>query len=304
MTGALSDPAVLDGASARLLDALPVAVAIVDRSGRLVFVNSALCQLTGFHPGHLVGRDVEVLVPEPRRAHHRALRRRLSDAPAARAMGSGLPIWCVRADGTSFAADISLAPLHVGERTYVVATIRDDTERRAKEADLAFRALHDPLTGLANRSLVLDRIEQALGRASRGSLPVTVLFVDLDHFKDVNDQLGHKAGDDVLVETSRRLESAVRPGDNVGRLGGDEFVVVCEGLSSPSIRAELADRIVRAIRLPMQTSAGVVSLTASVGVAVAGAGDAGELLAAADEAMYGAKRSGGDRSSLDQGAGP
>ena len=106
----------------------------------------------------------------------------------------------------------------------------------------------------------------------------------------------------MLVETSRRLESAVRPGDNVGRLGGDEFVVVCEGLWSPSTRAELADRIVRAIRLPVQTSAGVVTLTASVGVAVAGAGDAGALLAAADEAMYGAKRSGGNRSSLDQGA--
>ena len=112
-----------------------------------------------------------------------------------------------------------------------VANVRDITERKKFEALLAHRALHDPLTGLANRQLILDRAEQMLVRSRRSGAPMAALFIDLDNFKDANDSLGHGAGDKLLQVVARRLLGILRSGDTVGRLGGDEFVILAEGVS-------------------------------------------------------------------------
>jgi diguanylate cyclase (GGDEF)-like protein len=162
-----------------------------------------------------------------------------------------------------------------------------DEERRRLQEALAHQALHDGLTGLANRTLLFDRLEKELQSARRYGGRLALLFVDLDDFKAVNDTRGHDAGDEVLVEVARRLQAVVRPSDTVARLGGDEFVILCERLEGAADEAvAIADRAREVLE--------EISLSASVGIAIAtGAEDADTLVNRADDAMYAAKRRGG-----------
>ncbi len=155
-----------------------------------------------------------------------------------------------------------------------------------------YQALHDPLTGLPNRLLLSDRIEQALARADRAGGGVVVMFLDLDLFKVVNDSLGHHAGDALLVEVATRLQSAVRSGDTLARFGGDEFVVVCEGVDGDEV-GTVASRITNALHHPFTSHQRHVTVTASIGVALAdGMSEPHTLLRDADAAMYQAKARG------------
>jgi diguanylate cyclase (GGDEF)-like protein/PAS domain S-box-containing protein len=174
----------------------------------------------------------------------------------------------------------------------LVATVHDITERRAFEQQLEAQALHDPLTGLANRVLFADRVEQALVRARRSRLPPTVLYLDLDDFKQINDTLGHPAGDEVLVEIARRIEATVRGEDTAGRLGGDEFAVLIDETRAVEEAEALAMRLEAAFAPPFETGGSRFSLGCSIGIvraATAGA-SSNELLRNADIAMYAAKR--------------
>jgi diguanylate cyclase (GGDEF)-like protein len=207
-------------------------------------------------------------------------------------MGGSLEITCRRKDGSTFPIDVSIGPLADG---HVICTVRDDSERGATMAALRHQALHDPLTGLANRTLLEDRLRLAIRRVRRHHLLVCVLFVDLDHFKSVNDLLGHAAGDAVLREVAARIQRVVRPEDSVCRYGGDEFVVVCDDLENQSEAEAVADRIVTILR-GLAPSGLATEITASVGVAVGdGQSSAEDLLADADHAAYRAKATGRDR---------
>jgi diguanylate cyclase (GGDEF)-like protein/PAS domain S-box-containing protein len=169
--------------------------------------------------------------------------------------------------------------------------------RKHAEAELAHAATHDPLTGLPNRALFLDRLAMALGRASRGEGAVGVLLFDLDRFKVVNDSLGHAAGDQLLMQVAERLGQVVRPGDTVGRLGGDEFVMVCDELNGEIDAIGIADRMAEALMAPFALDEAEVTVAASVGIAVAsGPGcDPTALVRDADAAMYRAKERGRNR---------
>ncbi len=158
-------------------------------------------------------------------------------------------------------------------------------------------SLHDPLTGLPNRVLLVDRIDQALTRSGRLGQLIAVFFADLDRFKRVNDLYGHRVGDELLVAFAVRLQEALRPGDTAARLAGDEFVVLCENLKDESEAHVIAARLRSALRAPFKLSTGTISMSASVGIAFAGhAGAVSEqLLGDADAAMYQAKRRGGGR---------
>ncbi len=177
---------------------------------------------------------------------------------------------------------------------------RARSEAREKSLELTHRALHDALTGLPNRGLVLDRAEQALARTARRQGMVTgALFLDVDNFKHVNDNLGHAAGDELLQVIAQRLQQTMRGQDTVGRLGGDEFVVLVEAGAHESIVDVLADRLVEALREPVELTGGkIVTVTVSIGVAVGRYATPDALLRDADLALYAAKAAGRDRYSL------
>ncbi|MCC5950711.1 MAG: diguanylate cyclase [Acidimicrobiia bacterium] len=178
-----------------------------------------------------------------------------------------------------------------------VADVTEDTEARAAlhraQEELWTAANHDHLTGLPNRALFLDRLEQALARERREGHGVAVLYCDLDGFKAVNDRHGHQLGDDVLVELARRFGGVLRDTDTACRMGGDEFVALCEGFTSEEEMVAAGERLVQALSLPVPTSHGGIVVGATVGIAVAdGSSTPGGLLSLADRAMYAAKAHG------------
>ncbi|HEX8939263.1 MAG TPA: EAL domain-containing protein [Candidatus Limnocylindrales bacterium] len=267
-------------------------VAIVGPDRRLAYVSPAVGPLLGLEAASLVGTDAVDLVHRDDAA---AARAHLEEAGAA--------------PGTVLATELRLVDGHGGWREFevlannlldqpavagMVLTYRDVTERKAFVRQLAYEAFHDPLTDLPNRALFVDRLGQALARATRRDTSVGVLFLDLDNFKIVNDSLGHQLGDELLVGVATRLRSAVRAADTVARMGGDEFTILLEDVTEAAEAVEVAERIREAFRAPFAIAGRDVFMTASVGVAVAaGAGrTADSLLRDADLAMYRAKASG------------
>jgi diguanylate cyclase (GGDEF)-like protein/PAS domain S-box-containing protein len=182
-------------------------------------------------------------------------------------------------------ADEEVSLVHAVANILATALTRLRNEERMRH-----EAVHDPLTGLANRTLLRDRLEHALARSERDGSLTGVLFLDLDGFKQVNDAHGHAAGDEVLVELSRNLRHAVRPGDTVARLGGDEFVVVCEDVDESAVVA-VADRLKTATEAPLLAGGAGHTLSASIGIAL-GQDNPDTLMSDADAALYRAKAGG------------
>jgi len=174
-----------------------------------------------------------------------------------------------------------------------------DHELGRRQEELAFMATHDSLTGLPNRTLILDRVEQMLVRSRRSQTPVAALFIDLDNFKSINDTLGHDAGDELLRAVAARLDGVVRAADTLGRLGGDEFVVIAEDLSLAAGPELIAERLLEALEQPFtlgaDEGASGLTVTASVGIAAGERSTAADLLRDADIAMYRAKWDGKNR---------
>jgi len=187
-----------------------------------------------------------------------------------------------------------------GRVVRMLGTAQDVTERRAAERLLEHQALHDALTGLPNRGLFLDRLQHALTRARRPGSNLAVYFCDVDDFKDVNDSLGHDAGDELLIALPPRLREGLRAGDTVARFGGDEFVILCEDLASEGEAIRIAERIGAAFALPFKLDGRPHHLSVSVGVVFVRAGEssASEVLRDADAAMYRAKSGGKGRFEL------
>jgi diguanylate cyclase (GGDEF)-like protein/PAS domain S-box-containing protein len=202
-----------------------------------------------------------------------------------------------RRDGDVFCAEVTVMNLlddaNVGG---IVVTLRDVQERKALEEQLVRHAFHDPVTGLANRALLTNRVAHAQARERRGGLPCSLLLLDLDDFKTVNDSLGHEAGDELLAELARRLRACIRSGDTPARLGGDEFAVLVEDTKDAHVAREVAERIATTLRAPFTLGATEVVLGASIGIAVsAPGGSEQDVFRNADVAMYQAKKRGKGR---------
>ena len=199
-------------------------------------------------------------------------------------------------------ADVLSLALAALQRTLDITLIQVgeffESERHRADEQLAFLATHDALTGLPNRTLILDRVEQMLARSRRSQAPVAALFIDLDNFKAINDTLGHGVGDELLCAVAARLDGVVRAADALGRLGGDEFVVISEDLSIAAGPELIAERLLDALDQPFKLGAGNetrVTVTASIGIAVSEKAEAADLLRDADIAMYRAKWDGKNR---------
>ena len=197
-------------------------------------------------------------------------------------------------DGRIIYVDITLHRLDFAGRPAMLVLAQDITERRELDDRLRHQAFHDTLTGLANRALFRDRVEQAMARGLRSKESCAVLFIDLDNFKAINDSVGHTAGDAVLIEVARRLRGSLRPSDTAARLGGDEFAVLIEGVSKDAKATRVARRVAESLKRPVEVDDDVWFISGSIGIAFSGEGgeNVDAILRNADVAMYDAKRRG------------
>ena len=282
--------------AARLIEVLEKSnevVVLSEPSGRLVYSNPRAKEFLGLGDEHDVG---ELSSFESRE--------RLRDEvmPLVRAHGLWTGELTLRtSEGNDVPVIATLQAHREDSEIVLISTLAHDiTDLKRAQHRLEYEATHDALTGLPNRSMFLEVGEQALGRAQRHDATTAVLFLDLDGFKEVNDSLGHDAGDRVLVDIARNLRVSVRAGDLVARLGGDEFCVLCENVESREEMLELGERVCNTVSLPMSVLGREVKIGASIGVAFDTAGETqiGNLLRQADVALYRAKRAGGYRVEL------
>ena len=267
----------------------------IDHRGRVLEFNPAAEATFGHRRGEVLGRELaELILPPGLREGHRAELARYRETRESPMLGTRRETSALHADGRELAVELAIT--QTGEargRPVFTAFLRDITERRQTEERLAHLALHDPLTDLPNRRLLVDHLALSCGRGRRSGAPTTLLYLDLDGFKPINDRLGHGAGDELLVALGHRLKQAVRPADTVARLGGDEFAVLCEDLPGDDEAVAIALRVCGAVEEPIELADGRrVSVSASVGLATGrGADDTPDsLIARADAAMYKAKQ--------------
>lgn len=279
--------------SKKILDLAGMAILATDSSGTITAVNRVLSSLFGYAESELIGMNMSFLVPPHlRQRHNKYIEMFLENEFNEMVMGKKGEGIGYRKDGTFFPIEASIAKFRSGDDWVLVATLQDLTEVKKHQEMLTKQASHDVLTGLPNRELLHERIENALARSKRREENIALLFVDLDDFKSINDRHGHNAGDHLLKTLSSRLIENVRPGDTVSRFSGDEFVILCEYVSDPSDMASLAERINQAIRLPVEYKSTLLVVTASIGIAL-GHGtthSSEDLLRSADNAMHTVKQ--------------
>jgi len=266
-------------------------IIVTDAAGNILYESPAVERVLGYKPDHRVGTNALATIHPDEAA-------RVTDilAYVTRHPGEFRTLECraMHADGAWRWLEITASNVLDDPNVMgIVGNYRDITERKLLEAQLAHQASHDALTGLANRALFRDRLEHSLARARRHSEPVSVLFLDLDDFKAVNDSLGHSAGDTVLVAVANRLRGCMRESDLAARFGGDEFAALFEDTAGPQAEAA-AKRILQTLAPPVDVHGHPVPAQASIGLAVVSDGSCGpdELLRRADAAMYAAKARG------------
>jgi diguanylate cyclase (GGDEF)-like protein/PAS domain S-box-containing protein len=264
----------------------------VEASGpRVAFVNDGFCNMYGVRREEVIGQTPVVFGIVER--HHAILEDLLDD------VFDNLPFEAEatarRKDGSEFELDIQLIPVEDGgELTHWVAFLRDVTEARNQVVALRHQAMHDSLTGLPNRVMLLDRFEKAIDRSRQEALPVALLLMDLDRFKEVNDTFGHHFGDVLLRQVALRLQNQARDAETVARLGGDEFAIVLPAPRDNEAVTGLAQAILNSLEQPFVIEGQVLEVGASIGIAlfpIHGA-DGRTLLRRADVAMYAAKQAG------------
>lgn len=266
----------------------PMGVAVAAPDGVVLACNPALGRLLGRDPAHVVGRVLhdEVVHPDDLdtvrrfRALMLAGRTRLVRHECRWVVGGGRVAWVM--------VSVAKAPGDGDRLDRAVIHVEDITERKQREAELHHRALHDALTGLANRVLLLERIRDALAHHDRHARPSQLFYLDLNGFKAVNDRFGHAAGDAVLTQLARRIVAVLREGDTAARVGGDEFVVLCDGID-PRHTASVAERLRAAAARPFLVDGVEIVLSAAVGSYPVHLADPLALLREADRRMYESK---------------
>lgn len=274
-----------------IVDSSPNALLMFDPQGTLALANAASQRILGYTQEELLGRSVDLLLPEVR----------VAPPQAAAPVGTGLDERMARhKDGHLVPVDVGLSPISTAEGHFTLATVVDMTARRQAEQAMVRLAYYDVLTGLPNRRMLIERLQHALSVGSRHGRYGALLFLDVDNFKSINDTVGHDAGDLMLQDVAARLQQSLRGSDSVARIGGDEFVVLLEELDATREGAathaqEVAHKIRVVLCQPYTLHGRVFAGSVSIGVALWGGGqseDVGDLLKRSDMAMYDAKRGG------------
>ncbi len=279
------EAAALEVKRISLLSDMSQEILIIARDGIIVQVNAAGVRMLGESGAPLIGRTVlELVSPAERPTVLRRMSRR-------EAVLNHEEIHLIGAGHTLVSVEFSCSTIDYEEQPAMVFAFRDLTDRKRDEARIRHLAHHDALTDLPNRFLLNQRLTDAFAEASKSNTTVSLLYLDLDNFKPVNDQLGHAAGDALLILVAQRLQAELRTGDTVARIGGDEFVIVT-AFDQPEYAASIARRIVDALSQPFEIFSNRVGIGTSIGVAIYPKdGDSQDvLLHAADTALYRAKQ--------------
>ncbi|MFN7695837.1 MAG: EAL domain-containing protein [Burkholderiales bacterium] len=298
---ALEQQQALERQSAHLqavVENMADAVVTIDAKGCIQSFNRAASDIFGFLPESVIGRNVSMLMPAPDSAQHDAYLARYAATREARILGMPREVQGRRSDGSVFPIHLSITPTNQGDAPMFVGVMRDITQRRQAEEEIRRLAFYDPLTGLPNRRLLVDRLEKALAAAARHGQHGAVMFIDLDHFKQLNDTLGHAVGDLLLQQVGSRLMGCIRQVDSAARLGGDEFVVLLSELDGQVTEAAMqaanvAEKIMATLEPSYLLGSQPYRITPSIGIAVFRDNEpVDELLKKADIAMYQAKSAG------------
>jgi diguanylate cyclase (GGDEF)-like protein/PAS domain S-box-containing protein len=282
----------VDDFYAALVTSCEDAIVTTTIDGVVTHWNAAATRIYGYAAEEMLGRSLGSIAPPDDVAE-------MTETVALVAAGVRVESFDARRihrDGRVLDASVTASPIRdaAGAVQGLSWVERDVTGRRHVERMITHLAFHDPLTGLANRTLLDDRLQRSLERTRRSGDFVGVSYLDLDHFKDVNDRFGHPMGDRLLQLVASRLQGLLRPDDTLARVGGDEFVVVSDRVPSVDAALAIGERLLGALTPPFELEVGRVALTASVGVAVGDAqSDVSRLLGSADRAMYSAKSRGG-----------
>jgi diguanylate cyclase (GGDEF)-like protein/PAS domain S-box-containing protein len=271
-------------------------IVVTDADNNILAVNAGFTATSGYEEFEVLGKKPELFASG---REDSTFFKRMWDATQRKGHWEG-EVWSRRKNGEVYPEWLSVSVMRDGDGRIVrhIAIYSDNSERKRDELALRHRAHHDPLTNLPNRALGLDRLAHALATAHRGRTMVSVMFVDLDAFKPVNDMFGHQAGDDLLCQVARRMETCIRESDTVYRFGGDEFVVILTDITSDSAATKVANNLLSALAVPFEIAKRSVAISASIGIAFypTHGEEASALVRVADEAMYEAKRSGKNRS--------
>ena len=281
--------------SATVFQTSSEAIVITDEHNRIITVNPAFSQITQYTPEEVIGRDPKLLSSGSQGVD---FYREMWHSIISTGKWRG-EILNRRKNGEVYAEWLNISTVYDAANNVQqrIAIFSDITDKKRTEAIIWEQANFDTLTGLPNRRLFHDRLAQELKKADREDIHVALMFIDLDHFKEVNDTLGHDAGDRLLQDAARRIAKCVREADTLARLGGDEFTVILPGLSDMERLENIADSIIHSLSLPFQLDASTVYVSASIGITLfpSDARDIGSLLKNADQAMYVAKSQGRNR---------
>jgi diguanylate cyclase (GGDEF)-like protein/PAS domain S-box-containing protein len=265
------------------VESAPNAMVMIDRQGKIVMVNSDAMKMFGYVREELVGRAVEVLVPERFRGGHPEYRMEFSSSPRARPMGAGRDLYAVRKDGSEFPVEIGLNPIQTEEGLLVLSAIVDISERKRTEEEILRLATSDPLTGLANYRKLIDVLDAEIKRYGRTGKSFGIILLDLDGLKKINDAYGHLTGSRALCRLAVTLRLHSRGIDTAARYGGDEFVLVL-----PETESKGAEQVANRISKRLREDGERPQLSASTGTAIYPQDGLTleELLGAADSALY------------------
>ena len=282
-----------------ILDNVGDAVITISTTGLVETFNKAATQMFGYAENDMLGRNVKQLMPEPHRTLHDGYLSTYLATGHTHVLGAPRDLEACRKDGSLFPIRLTVSEVDSGGRRTFIGLVRDMTQDKRQQEEVHRLAFYDPLTGLPNRRLLMDRLKQALVNSARSGAHGSLMFLDLDHFKQLNDSLGHDIGDLLLAQVAQRIQTCVRESDSLARLGGDEFVILLEGLSGQSSEAaaeaeEIAGKILTALREPYRLGKHDYTSTPSIGIVLFldGLDPVETLLKKADVAMYQAKAAG------------
>jgi len=279
----------------KLLEVAPGAILILNQNQQIVIANDQFEEMFGYERSEVIGKNIDMLVPSRFSHHHEHVGKYILH-PQKQLMGHGhgKEFFARRKDGSEFSVEVGLNSLETVDGLMIIAVIRDVTERITCEIQLEHQASHDCLTQLPNRNLLIDRLDQALRYAERYHKKVAVLFADVDHFKIINDSLGHDVGDRLLQTISARFSGCIRASDTVARQGGDDFLFVINDAAEDADIAGVAQKILAAVDQPLEFDSHELHVTCSIGISIypKDGKDSQTLLKNADAAMYRAKEYG------------